>query len=125
MALSVGGGPAELRTLHFDQYEFDTTGSEEELDLVIATTAQFRDLAAFAHQTGLRLRDGPSVAELPTRPLAELGRRDLVLSHVRRFAGLELPDDGRVVVLSDEGDDAEFVVVAGPYFVHYHWSTTA
>jgi hypothetical protein len=116
---------AELRRLHFDQYEFDTTGSEEELDVVIGSTDQFRDFAAFTHWAGITVGDGPPVAERPVRPLPELGRYKWVLDYIRRFAGLQLPDGGRVVVLSDEWDDAELVIVAGRYFVWYHWSTTA
>ncbi len=115
-----------LRQLHFDQYEFDSPSSEEELDLTIGTTGQFRDLAAFAHCAGIRPHDGPPVPDRADRPVSELGRGGWVLDYIRRFASLELPDGGgRMVVLSDEGDDLELVLVAGRYFVWFHWSTTA
>jgi hypothetical protein len=114
-------GPA-LRRLHFDPFEFDSPDSEEELDLVIGTTEQFRDVAAFAHGAGITGGKEPS-----NFPLSELSRCGQVLDHVRRFAGLELPCGGnaQTIVLLDDWDDLELVVVAGRYFVWYHWSTTA
>jgi hypothetical protein len=115
-----------LRTLHFDQYEFDTSDSEEELDLVIGTTDQFHDLAAFAHKAGITAQFGPPIAERPSRLLQELRQRVWVLAYIRRFAGLELSDGGgQAAILSDEWDDLELVIVTGRYFIWYHWSTTA
>lgn len=115
-----------LRRLHFDAYEFDSAASEEQLDLVIGATEQFRDLAAFVDGVGITFKDGLPFPERPVRPLLELGRCGWVLGYIRRFAGLELPDGAaRAVVLSDEWDDFELVLVAGRYYVWYHWSTTA
>jgi hypothetical protein len=114
-----------VRRLHLDQYEFDSPDAEEELDLTIGTTDQFRDLAAFAHWAGINTRDRRPVAEMSACPLSDLARCRWVLDSIRRFAGLELPDSVQTIVLNDEWDDLELVLVVGRYFVWYHWGTTA
>ena len=114
-----------MRRLNFDQYEFDSTGSEEELDIVIATTDQYRDLADFTRRAGITARTDPPITERAVVPLSNVGRHGWVLDYIQRFAGLLLADGGQAVLLHDDWDDLELLVVAGRYFVWFHWSTTA
>lgn len=50
-----------------------------------------------------------------------------MVATVRERAGVELPfaKGCEVVVLSDDWDDVELAVVAGPVLVWYHWWTPA
>jgi hypothetical protein len=116
---------SRVRRLHFDQYEFDTTGSEEELDIVVATTEQFRDLAVFIRWAGITDEVGSSAFERPVVSLSGIGRHAWVLEYLERFAGLQLAEGGEAILLRDDWDDLELVIVAGRHFVWYHWSTTA
>jgi hypothetical protein len=117
--------PQNVRKLHFDQYEFDTTGSEEELDIIIATTDQFRDLADFTRRAGIFPRTGLPITERPTVQLNTVARYTWALEYLQRFANLPLTNSPTAVVLHDDWDDFELLIEAGRHLIWYHWSTTA
>ncbi len=109
-----------MRRLSFDAYEFDTPDSEESLDLAVSSSRQHGTLAVFLSLCGASAQAGrPALSGWP--------RWTEVAANVRERAGVELPaaEECEVVILSDEWDNLELAVVAGPVFIWYHWATTA
>ena len=110
----------EVRRLSFNQYEFDSTESEESLDAVISSDREHSDLVALLVEVGTTNASAePPPAEWPrwTEVVANLGRR----------AGLTVPamSECQVLVLSDSWDDLEVAFRFGSKLVWYHWWTTA
>jgi hypothetical protein len=99
-----------VRRLSCDQYEFDPPGSEQALDLAIASPSRLcPDLAALLLACGASAQDGPP-------PPADWVRWGEVAAHLERFAGVALPHPTQVraaVLLRDEWDDVELGVAFG------------
>jgi hypothetical protein len=109
-----------MRRLSFDAYEFDTTSSEESLDLAVSSARQHATLAEFLAECGASTQAGQP-------PPADWRQWDWVSGAVHLRTGLELPPirECRVVLLSDDWDDVEVAVVSGSTLIWYHWWTTA
>jgi hypothetical protein len=118
-----------MRRLFFDQFEFDSVSSEEELEIDVAqkgtaSLAQFRDLREFVAECV-----GGGVAErlgLP-RPYNDRAAFSSVRAYLKRFANIEVPDpcDWQMYVLSHEALDGDGVFETPDIFIRYHWSSTA
>lgn len=110
-----------MRRITCDQYEFDPPDSEQCLELALSNATRYPDLGAFLEACG--------ASASPGRVL-ELGWGDweMVQAHLRRFAGLELPDLGEcreAVLIRNDWDDIELAIRAGDDAIWYHWFTTA
>jgi len=109
-----------VRRLSFDQNKFDTPDSEQSLDLAVSSSRQHESLAAFLSECGASTQTGWPAP-------AGWSRWTEVVVTVRERAMVELPAAERceVFVLSDEWDELELAMVAGPVLLWYHWWTTA
>ena len=109
-----------MRKLSFNQYEFDSTESEEELDVVISSDREHSDLVALLVEVGTANASAES-------PPADWRRWTEVVANLGRLAGLTVPamSECQVLVLSDSWDDLEVAFRFGSKLVWYHWCTTA
>jgi hypothetical protein len=109
-----------MRRLSFDQDEFDTSSSEESLDLAISSPTRHSNLAIFLKECG------PCRSGAPLPPGWPLWWK--VAEHLRRFAGLELPHPSKwreALLMCDEWNDLEVAIAFDAVLVWYHWSTSA
>ena len=109
-----------VRKLCFNQYEFDSTDSEESLDAVISSDREHLDLVALLVEVGTTNASAES-------PHAEWPRWNEVVANLDRLAGLTVPamSECQVLILSDSWDDLEVAFRFGSKLVWYHWWTTA
>jgi hypothetical protein len=109
-----------MRRLSFNQYEFDSTESEESLDAIISSDREHSDLVALLSDVGT----SNVTAETPP---ADWRRWAEIVAHLGRLARLEVPQmsECQVLVLSDSWDDLEVAFRFGSKLVWYHWCTTA
>jgi hypothetical protein len=115
-----------MRTLSFDQYEFDPPDSEQGLVISIAVRDErtFPDVAAFAH--AVWSDEAPERLPSPVSFAEEIGPGN-VRAYLRQYAGIELPTpcDWPTYVRCDDWNDWEAVLAGPSLFVRYHWWTTA
>jgi hypothetical protein len=115
-----------MRTLTFDQFEFDPPDAEEALEISIATKRDrsFPDVVAFA--SAVLGCDAPG--KLPP-PIAfrEWGRSAGVRAYLQRHASVVLPDSCNwpTYIMSDDWDDWDALIVGPDMLIRYHWWTTA
>ena len=109
-----------MRRLSFDAYEFDSTSSEESLELAVSSARQHATFAEFLTECGASSLTGEP-------PPASWHQWEWVAGTIRLRVGLDLPpmQACRVVVLSDNWDDVELGIASESVLVWYHWSTTA
>jgi len=115
-----------MRTLVFDQFEFDVPDSEESLELWIAAKRDFPfpDVRSFvAAATGAKAVEALG----PSEPFSEHFGAGMVRSYLARFAGIVVPQpcDWPTYVLKQDNDEWDGVFDAGGMFIRYHWCTTA
>jgi hypothetical protein len=110
-----------MRRLYFDQFEFNPPESEQELELVISSSGQHRDLQALLSTCG-------ASATSANPPAANWTRWQQVAEHLRSLAQLELPHQSQwheITLLRDEWDELEIGIAVGPFIICYHWQTSA
>jgi hypothetical protein len=109
-----------VRRLSFNQYEFDSTESEESLDVVISSDREHSDLVALLSEVGTANAAGES-------PPSEWRRWPEIVAYLARLAHLDVPPmrECQVLVLSDSWDDLEVAFSFRSKLVWYHWWTTA
>jgi hypothetical protein len=119
-----------MRTLTFDQWEFDSPDAEEGLEISIAAKNEFLypDAVAFARAAhGIKF-DESLVAAVPfTEELGATNGPGHVRAYLHRYAGVTLPSpcDWPTHIISNEWNDFDAVLVGPTIFIRYHWSTTA
>ena len=118
-----------MRTLIFDQFEFDSMSSEESLEIDVAEKLvgnycpfpTVRDFVARAAgvATAARLRD-PS-------PYNDVAGFSSIRAYLKRFANIDVPDpcDWQMYVLQDDESGWHGVLEAPATFIRYYWSSTA
>lgn len=115
-----------MRTLTFDQYEFDPPDAEEGLEISIVTKRDlpFPDVVAFASA----VLGSDSAQKLPP-PIAfqAWGRAAGARAYLQRYASVMLPGscDWPTYVVSDDWDDSDALIVGPDMLIRYHWWTTA
>ena len=115
-----------MRTLTFNQYEFDPPDAEEGLEISIATKRdrRIRDVVAFAAE----VLGVDASKRLPSPvPFTEAIGPGHVRTYLHRYAGVTLPTpcDWPSYIFSNDWNDFDAVLVGPEIFVRYHWSTTA
>jgi hypothetical protein len=115
-----------MRTLSFDQFEFDPPDSEQALVISIAARDEhiFPDVADFAR--AVWGDEDPGKLSRPV-PFAEDIGPGNVRAYLRQYAGVALPTPCHwpTYVLADEWNDWEAVLAGPTIFLRYHWWTTA
>jgi hypothetical protein len=115
-----------MRTLIFDQYEFDHSSSEESLHISIASKGnhQFPDFSSFA----LYVLGKELAKKLPVAiEFDEHLHQGQIRYYLQRYSGVELPHpcNWLTYILANDWNDLE-VLLEGPYtFIRYYWSTSA
>jgi hypothetical protein len=118
-----------VRTLFFDQFEFDSFSSEEELHIWVATKKaaslpQFADRRAFVtHCVGAEAATGLG-SPMSFRDQAGFSS---VRAYLKRFANIDVPEPcgWAMYVLLDEGLEWDGVFESDDMFIRYRWSSTA
>src|ERR1700749_3889888 len=119
-----------MRTLTFDQWEFDPPDGEEGLEISIAAKNDFLypNVVAFARAVhGFNFGEN-LVAPVPfTEELGAAKGPGHVRTYLEPYAGLQLPAtcDWPTHVVSNDWNDFDAVLVGPTMYVRYHWSTTA
>ncbi len=115
-----------MRTIKFDQYEFDTPDSEQEVEVVISSSKNARHptLTKFADEI---VGDGSGRNLGP--PIAFSSASHFVTDKklISRVAGIEVASDCAwpCFVVSDEWDWRHILLDADGVFISYRWSTSA
>ena len=110
-----------MRTLSFDPYEFESPGSEQSLEIAIASPVQHRDLDRFLSACGASNSSAQPIP--PNWP-----HWQSVIDDLQSYAHLTLLHRNEVrqsFLLQDDWNDREVGLAVGSYFVWYHWSTSA
>lgn len=115
-----------MRTLSFDQFEFDPPEGEEGLEVAIVTKRDrpFPDLFVFAASMW-----GPDVASALPEPVAfkeKLGPGN-IREYLKQYADLELPMpcEWPTYILCDDWNDWDAIIAGPDLWIRYHWSTSA
>ena len=119
-----------MRTLTFDQWEFDPPDAEEGLEISIAARNDllYPSVVAFARAAQCIGSDGDLAAPIPfDEGLGGANGPGHVRTYLQRYAGVTLPTpcDWPTHVIANEWNDFDAVLVGPTTFIRYHWSTTA
>ena len=116
-----------MLSLRIDQFEFDSPGSEEALEIDVSRKSKFPhpDVGAFVGATV-----GVQAASTLTEPMPFylVSSRSQVNEYVKRFANIEIPlhAEWLTYTLSTEFWNQTHLVICGPsIFIRYQWSTSA
>ena len=114
-----------MRTLLFDQDEFDGPGSEESLEVIISKRKGYPHptVEEFAAKV-FKLRGDQLPQPIPFLRTSEFAGNAWYLTH---FGGLTVPDgcDWPCFVLADEWNHRHVILDRGDAFISMRWSTTA
>ncbi|MEX1231263.1 MAG: hypothetical protein WEB58_13540 [Planctomycetaceae bacterium] len=118
-----------MRKLYFDQFEFDSSSSEESLEIHVALKQlqpqkQFDDLQSFAHASA---GESASVNLGKLVPYQDLAGFSSIREYLKRFANINVPDpcDWQMVVLNEDDLYWDGILDSPDYFIRYQWSSTA
>ncbi len=114
-----------MKTLRFDQFEFDDPSSEQWLEIAIS---ERRNQSCPTVQTFVErvidTRSGPLPSPRSFSTLTSFGAD---ADFLRRFAGIPVPDacSWTCFVLLDDWNDRHVILDLGYAFISLHWSTSA
>ena len=115
-----------MRVISLDQFEFESSSSEESLEIAVASRGKFPFPSV---ESFIAARIGVAAARALPEPVAFERRLDLgqMVDYLNRFAGIVMPDgcEWPVYRLSTEWDEQNVVVCAPTKFIHYLWRTSA
>jgi hypothetical protein len=119
-----------MRTLTFDQWEFDPPDGEEGLEVSVAAKNDFLypDVVAFARAVpGLEFGEKLAAPVPFTEEIGAAKGLGHVRTYLERYAGVTLPTpcDWPTYIVSNDWNDFDAVLVGPAIYVRYHWSTTA
>jgi hypothetical protein len=118
-----------MRTLTFDQWEFDPPDGEEGLEISIAAKNDvlYPNVAAFARAVHGFKFDESLTSVAFAEELGAANGTGHVRTYLQRFAGVTLPTpcDWPTYIVSNDWNDFDAVLVGPTIYVRYHWSTTA
>jgi hypothetical protein len=115
-----------MRTLTFDQFEFDDPSTEERLELALAprTAFPFPSVASF-----IAASVGQAALNDLRSPVAYSDQMayGLVRRYLSQFASVEVPEHcgWPCYVFADGPDHWQIVIEAPEQFILYGWSTSA
>jgi hypothetical protein len=115
-----------MRTLTFDQWEFEPPDGEQRLEISIAAKSDraYANVAAFAGAVyGIK-----SAGKLssPVSFTEHIGPGN-IRAYLQRYAGVKLPTpcNWPTHVISNDWNDFDAVLAGPATFIRYHWWTTA
>ena len=115
-----------MRTLKFNQFEFDRSDSEESLEISIVTKRDwyFPDMLAFA--SSVWGAEAAKALPPPTTFEEHIGPGN-VRDYLKKYADLTLPTpcEWTTYVVSNDWNDWDAILVGPEIQIHYHWGTTA
>lgn len=117
----------EMRTILVDHFEFDTSSSEESLEICVSrqSAVPHPDLGAFTASV-LDPAQRSSIAE-PV-PFFKVAGRQTVSEYLNRFAGVDVPLHAEWPTYQVEAADWHtlHLILCGPgIFIRYRWATSA
>lgn len=113
-----------MRTLYFDQFEFDTPASEETLRIAIAAKPQFPSEAEFLSACPRR-QQRIGAATNSRIPFPSFQGAAIVLENFRLFGVANSLGEALVAVIHEEWCDLEILIETPSVRIWYHWDTTA
>jgi hypothetical protein len=115
-----------MRTLIFDQFEFDPPDSEEALEISIAAKGKFpfsevQDFAAAI--IGIDAAKDFSQAT----SFDESFGYGLIRDYLRKYADISLPSpcNWPTYIMVHDNDEWDGIIEGPSIFIRYHWSTSA
>ena len=114
-----------MRSIHLDAWEFESSCSEEalQLDISCRSSGQHDSLQTFLQ--GLML---PELAQFVWVDLPDLDRSAMVCEHLLLHTGIDAQSisDAKVIWLEEpDWSDVHLLISSARYFIRYHWYTTA
>ena len=116
-----------MKIIILDQFEFDTTASEEHLTIAVAKSNQYKGISEFFEATkdegdffsvdmnlfkyNIKFRDYPYSAT--------------VREYLQKFTRHSPTPDAQVIEIQSEWDDHELVLEENGVYIRYHWRTSA
>lgn len=117
-----------MRTLRFNQYEFDHPNSEESLEVWVAPRGECGHLGAFLVDCGeLRLSNPERATDSIILRLDDLNRSEMVIDYLKNYCHLDLEEPALypVLVLLDDWNDLKLAMELPEQFILFHWETSA
>ncbi|MBI1322715.1 hypothetical protein GC170_05970 [bacterium] len=116
-----------MRSLYFDQFEFDEPASEECLRIDISHQSRdpLPEIGAFVAKI---LGDEAALALGDPIPFNRVDGRGQVCEHMKRFADIDIPEHVEwptYCLVSGSWNEMHLVVCGTAFFIHYYWTTTA
>lgn len=114
-----------MRSIHLDAWEFESSCSEEALQLDISwhSSGQHDSLQAFLEDLML-----PEPAQLAWVALSDFDRSAMVCEHLVLHTGIDVQHLREAKVICVEEPDwsgVHLLISSAWYFIRYHWYTTA
>ena len=114
-----------MRSIRLDAWEFESSCSEEalEIDICRRDSGQHASLPEFARALGLAWEP-----EQPSVPLRSLSQCAIVCGHLREHAQLDLGEGSQcqVWLLQElEWSEVHLLISTDAFFLRYQWFTTA
>jgi hypothetical protein len=115
-----------MRTITVDQYEFNSSSSEEFLELWIAARGHFpfRTVQSFFAST-VGVESGRNIAQ--GKAFAEHQHGRMIRAYLQRFAGIIVPIPCNWITyeLSNNVLDWDAIFETPDLFIRFHWSSSA
>jgi hypothetical protein len=116
-----------MKILILDQFEFENTGSEEFLVIVLARSNQYSNLMEFFEATAQEEWFDPesepdwnSVIKFKEYPYSSTVR-----GYLEEFTSRAPDSKANVVPLHDEWDEQDLLIEESGTFIRYYWQTSA
>jgi hypothetical protein len=116
-----------MKTLIFDQYEFENWASEELLEISIAKRHEFA-IESLDHFAAIMLRHHNAPLPLPAATrFSSLSTFSEDVRYLRDYAGIPVPDncDWQCHVISNDRNDRHLIFDLGDLFISMNWSMSA
>jgi hypothetical protein len=115
-----------MKTLIFDQFEFEDWCREERLEISTSERREFSHptLSSFADSI---LGRGEGVKLPLPKPFSTLRTFALDAHYLKKYANFDVPDacDWLCYVVRDDWNDRHLIFDLGNFFVSMNWSTSA
>lgn len=115
-----------MRTLTFDQFEFDHPSSEESLVISLASRSEFPFPTPASFAAACVGTDDAACLGVPVKFSEHFGYGK-VREYLSRFAAVTVPENclWPCYVLAEGPDEWKIIIEAPGHFICYHWSTSA
>ncbi len=110
-----------MRRLTFNQYEFDSSDSEQFLEIAVSTEQEHSTITSFLQACGVSAPSGIALSH-------RWEKWHSVTDNIRRFGQIELPHPAKLQFaqwFQDSWNEVEVAFAFDHILIWYHWETSA